>query len=254
MIPQKQQTQQNFAQQKQNNLIVFPGYGDSNPPSKKVVACNGTVDALSKEEIKVIKNYFLNQNKKHSLRNYAIFVLGCNSGLRTGDTVQLRIQDIMYKDFSFKEEVRLKEEKTGKYKTLWLRDCTKEAISMYLAAKIDIKYSDYLFTSQKGEYITRKSYSKLLKQVQYELQEVGLLSKSKNINTHSMRKSFGMDFYSKCIEHNKKQTSQENIISPIDQLSSIYNHSSTAVTRRYIGLTKQSHMDAYLGEDFKEGL
>ncbi|WP_338736672.1 tyrosine-type recombinase/integrase [Sporomusa sphaeroides] len=61
----------------------------------------------SKEQINAIKCYLRN----HNLRNYLLFVLGINSGLRISDLLSLTIEDVKEVD-----RIILREKKTGKPK------------------------------------------------------------------------------------------------------------------------------------------
>ena len=53
--------------------------------------------------------------KQQSLRDYCLFVLGINSGLRISDLLKLRISDISDKG-KIKDRIRLREKKTNKFK------------------------------------------------------------------------------------------------------------------------------------------
>ena len=64
--------------------------------------------------------------------------------------------------------------------------------------------------------------------------------RKKNVSTHSLRKS-GARFIWEL--HNK---SDESLI----KLSMVLNHSSTTITRRYLGITKEEIADIYEGFEF----
>jgi len=61
----------------------------------------------SKKQINEMKSYL----KRHNMRDYLLFVLGINSGLRISDLLSLTIGDVINAD-----RVVIREKKTGKIK------------------------------------------------------------------------------------------------------------------------------------------
>ncbi|MEQ8245135.1 MAG: tyrosine-type recombinase/integrase, partial [Fulvivirga sp.] len=59
---------------------------------------------------------------------------------------------------------------------------------------------------------------------------------SKKVSSHTLRKTFGLRVFE------KNYKSEEALIT----LSHIFNHSSTAITRRYIGLQAEKIQNVYL--------
>ena len=53
--------------------------------------------------------------KQQSMRDYCLFVLGINSGLRISDLLKLKISDVSEKG-KVKDRIRLREKKTNKFK------------------------------------------------------------------------------------------------------------------------------------------
>ena len=74
--------------------------------------------------------------------------------------------------------------------------------------------------------------------LQIGAKEIGI--RKKNISTHSLRKSGARFIWE---EFNK---SDESLI----KLSMVLNHSSSAITRRYLGITKEEIADIYEGFNF----
>ncbi len=60
-----------------------------------------------KEQIKKVKQVLKQSNQ----RNYLLFVLGINSGLRISDILKLKVKDVKNKKY-----IEIKEQKTKKYK------------------------------------------------------------------------------------------------------------------------------------------
>ena len=59
--------------------------------------------------------------KQQNLRDYCLFVVGINSGLRISDLLQLTIADVIEQG-KVKERIRLREKKTNKFKDFPLSD------------------------------------------------------------------------------------------------------------------------------------
>jgi integrase len=148
--------------------------------------------------------------KRHcSERDYILFILGINTGLRVGDILKLKVKDVKKK-----KRIVIKEGKTDKPRTIHLNTIYEE-LNDYIAT-ID---SDYLFPSrQGGKAITpTQAYRQLNKAAQYaEVESVG---------NHTLRKTFGYWHY--------KQ------FKDVAELQMILNHSHPSITLRYIGITQE---------------
>ncbi|MBU3173374.1 site-specific integrase [Clostridium estertheticum] len=165
-----------------------------------------------KEKIEEIKTLLMYK----SYRDYFMFVLGINTGLRISDLLPLKVQDVRTQDY-----IILKEKKTGKSKRFPINDKLKIEISKYTKLLND---NDYLFPSQKGGHLKRVRAYEILK-------EVGTKAGVGELGTHSLRKSFGYHFYKKYKD--------------VAMLQKIFNHSAPSVTLRYIGI-EQDEIDTVL--------
>lgn len=76
-----------------------------------------------KKQIQGMKKYLKGQNS----RDYLLFTLGINSGLRISDLLKLTVDDVMGK-----ERISIREQKTGKTKDFPLSEICKKSISEYL--------------------------------------------------------------------------------------------------------------------------
>lgn len=156
--------------------------------------------------------------KESSDRDYFLFVLGLNSGLRVSDLISLRAGDVRGR-----KHIELREK--DKLKHFPLNKATRILISDYTSSMTD---DDYLFTSAKtGMPIRRDRAYKVLKQA---AQAAGV----ENFGTHTLRKTFGYHFY--------QQYEDETV------LQNLFNHSSRSVTLRYIGITQEEIEESH--EDF----
>jgi Site-specific recombinase XerD len=170
----------------------------------------------SKKQINAIKGYLKNKN----LRDYLLFVLGINSGLRISDLLTLKIGDVKEID-----RITIREKKTGKPKDFPLADTCKKAIQEYLA---DIeKDSGWLFKSRKGEYpITRIQAYRIINKA---ARAVGIKDA---IGTHTLRKTFGYWAHKNGAD--------------ITKIQKLLNHSTPEITLAYIGITKDELDNIYI--------
>lgn len=176
------------------------------------------------KKIETIKKLLKQQN----LRDYCLFVLGINSGLRISDLLKLKISDVIEKE-KIKDRIRLREKKTNKFKDFPLSEKAKQSIKEYLKTRI--------YTENEPLFISRKNKGFLLRQQAYKIinnvaKAVGIKEK---IGTHTLRKTFGYHAYNNGYD--------------IALIQKLFNHSSPAVTLRYIGITQDELDDVYLSLD-----
>jgi integrase len=149
--------------------------------------------------------------KRHcSERDYILFLIGINTGLRVGDLLKLKVSDVRRK-----RKVVIKEGKTKKARTINLNNIYDE-IQEYIKT-LD---SEWLFPSRKGDkpITPTQAYRQLNKAAE-------MVDITEGIGTHTMRKTFGYWFY--------KQTKD------VAKLQQILNHSHPQITLRYIGITEE---------------
>lgn len=173
------------------------------------------------KDINKIKQYLLGKKNK---RDYCIFVVGINVGLRAGDLLSLKTSDVTDGKIIF-DDVTIKEQKTSKIKTFTLNKSSKEAIKLYLDTLSNIDLNEYLFKSRKGENLGVRPLHHIIKTT---LRDLGIKG---NYGTHTLRKTMAFHRY------------QNNV--PIETLQKLLNHSSSAITLRYIGITKEVIADCY---------
>ena len=169
-----------------------------------------------KKQIDALKKYLRGQN----IRDYLLFVLGINSGLRISDLLTLTVEDVQGQ-----ERIRLREKKTGKAKDFPLSETCKKAIQEYL--KTTGVKEGYLFASRKGNKpITRVQAYRILNEA---AQYVGI---KEAVGTHTLRKTFGFHAYQNGVD--------------ITRIQKLLNHSAPSVTLAYIGITKQELDNVYI--------
>lgn len=173
------------------------------------------------KDVQRVKQYLMGKENK---RDYLLFVMGINVGLRAGDLLSLRIGDVL-EDGKIKDGVTIKEEKTNKNRTFQINKSATEAIEMYLKT-ISYDANSYLFSSRKGNgALTVGSAHKIIKTFMRELKIKG------NYGTHTLRKTFAYTAYNNGIA--------------VETLQKVLNHSSSAVTLRYIGITQEVIANVY---------
>lgn len=94
-----------------------------------IMSKSNEVEPIKKvKDIAKVKQYLLGKDNK---RDYCIFVVGINVGLRAGDLLSLRICDVTDGSRIF-NEVSITEQKTGKSRTFTLNKSAKDSIQLYL--------------------------------------------------------------------------------------------------------------------------
>ncbi|WEU29169.1 tyrosine-type recombinase/integrase [Enterococcus faecalis] len=154
---------------------------------------------------------FLTEMKKgkHGKRDHLIFVIGIYTGLRISDILNLKVSDVQNKTTAI-----IVEKKTNKQRELNLSNLTSLII-------------DYLNSYHDGQsnwlFYRPSNHSKPLGTK--VLQRVANVLELDYIGTHTMRKTFGYKYYRQ--------------FKDIPTLMKILNHSSQAITIRYIGLEEE---------------
>ena len=162
--------------------------------------------------------------KGRNERNYILLMVGLYTALRISDILRIRVEDIQ------KEYLNIREQKTSKYRRVYLNPTLKKALRDYTANK---QGHEFLIRSREGgnRPISRAMAYQILKEV---AEEVGLDS----IGTHSLRKTFGYWVY--------KDTKD------VAALQKLFNHSNPEETLRYIGI-EQDSVDSLIRNVYKNG-
>lgn len=136
------------------------------------------VEALKDiKQINAMKRFL----KKHSERDYVLFVFGINTGLKITELLNITVGDVLEKDGTIKSFILPRE--------VYLNQKVKKALLHYIQDH-HLNSEDYLFQSgKKGKPITRQQAYRIIHQA---AEAVGIKGK---IGTHSMRKTFGYHAY-----------------------------------------------------------
>ncbi len=164
--------------------------------------------------------------RSERLRDYALFVLGINSGLRISDLLSLSVGDVITERGEIRDRLTLKEGKTGKTKDFPIGPSARKAVKEYLDSS-SLETSSPLFPSRKGsESIRREQAYRILNDA---ARLVGIKDK---IGTHTLRKTFAYHAYKSGHD--------------LSMIQKLLNHSAPSVTLRYIGITQEEMDDVYL--------
>jgi integrase len=148
-------------------------------------------------------------------RDQLLFTLGVNNGLRVCDLLKLTVGQI--RDLKAGQTIQIKESKTGKINVLAVNKKTYRTLQNYLK-KIQPDDQAPLFPSQKGGGpLQTQRVQKMIKEWTSAIKLKG------NYGAHTLRKTFGYI--------------QRTVYGvPFEVLCKRYNHSSPAVTMRYLGI------------------
>ena len=174
------------------------------------------------DAMNLIRKLAKDGNYKMSL----LIALGCFTGLRISDILALTWEQILST-----EEFTITEKKTGKRRTLRLNTQLQQHIQECYKHIQPLKVQSHILVSQKGTVFTIQRINVILKEIKkkYRL-------KVKNFSCHSLRKTFGRQVYN---------MNSENSELALVKLMELFNHSSIAITKRYLGLRQEEILETY---------
>ncbi|SDI19613.1 tyrosine-type recombinase/integrase [Alteribacillus bidgolensis] len=165
--------------------------------------------------IKEIEVIFLMKRelKKQSSRNYLLFVMEINTGLRISEILSLSIKDV-YQNREPVDFLKLKRE------DVYLNAQVKRALRWFGKKHPFSNPESYLFLSSRGK--TAISRQQAYRIINRAAENVGL---SEKIGPHTLRKTFGYHAYKKGIA--------------VSLIQRRFCHHTPAETLRYIGINKE---------------
>lgn len=161
-------------------------------------------------------------NFKYGRRNYTIFQVGKATLLRVSDVLALRRAEIFKNDGAINKNAYIRDKKTNKPNILYLKPVKQDLIDYFQWLTKNNIQSEWLFPSIKNpnRHITEKQYYKVMA-------KTGDLLGINYLGTHTMRKTGAYRVYT--------QTHYN-----IGLVMSLLNHSSEAMTLKYLGLGQVS--------------
>ncbi|MGP4080064.1 tyrosine-type recombinase/integrase [Pseudalkalibacillus sp. R45] len=173
-----------------------------------------TVEAIKDEEkLQTMKRYLKNK----STRDYCLFLLGINTGIRIHDLLHIKVNELMDEAGSMFTYLQ-----SNLYNAppVYLNDAVLLALRTCINER-DLKHSDFLFKSRKtNEPISRQQAYRIINEASKHAGITG------SIGTHTLRKTFGYHAYKKGIA--------------ISLIQKRLQHHTPSDTRQYLGLTTQA--------------
>lgn len=215
----KRRTKEEMAQLKEEGVSEYKSDGKRKArPAESI---------RSYEDFQAIQNYFLSQGR---IRDWMMWTIGVSLGLRISDLLSLKIHDLLNEDKTFKDRIRVIEQKTSKANNCLMTESVIEALKIYFdSINWNFEMDDYLFKSRKTKTKMYEEYGWKI------LSDAGkALNLPFVIGSHTMRKSFAN--IAACVD---SSSIDMNVITKIQGL---LNHSDQKVTMRYLG-TYQTMFD-----------
>jgi integrase len=176
----------------------------------------------SKNQVRELAEYYL---KLGQIRNYVLIVMGVHTALRISDLLRLKWDDVYdFNNSRLRLSITVSEKKTGKGKTIALNASILAALNLY--AKAASPGAFLIINKRTGKAISRIQAYRIIRGASEALRY------QNRVSCHSLRKTFGYHAW-------------KGGVSPA-VIMEIYNHSSLAVTRRYLGVTQDDKNCAYL--------
>ena len=162
-------------------------------------------------------------------KNYRISLLiGCGIffGLRISDLLRLNWNMLLNKEAKFV----LIEKKTGKRREVKInREFQKHIKDCYHALHIN-NMDELCFLSARNKVYSVQWINLILKELKYRYN-----LKIEHFSTHSLRKTFGRKVFE----------SSDSAELALVKLMELFNHSSIAITKRYLGLRQEEILETY---------
>lgn len=152
-------------------------------------------------------------------RNKLLFVLGINTGCRIKDLLKLRVKDLH--GYKTGDRIVIKEGKTAKQNVIIVNQEIKNCLDEYITSA-EPAMNEYLFKSRKGVNSPLTTY-RVTRLVKFWTESINL---KYNTGAHTLRKTW-------CYIQRTKYSV------PWEVLSLRMNHSSPAITRRYMGVKEE---------------
>ena len=184
---------------------------------------NLTVEPIRKpKDIKAISRLL-----KSRPRDHLLFILGINNGLRAKDLVRIRYSQV--EGTKPGSVIKIVETKTGKTNVLVINKAVHKVLQEYLKV-IQPGQNDFLFKSRKGtNHISSQSVGRLVRSWTSAINLKG------QYGAHTLRKTWG---YHQRVYHG----------AGIEILCKRYNHSSPAITMRYLGIEDKEVCELLMNE------
>ena len=180
----------------------------------------------NKNQVRELAAYYF---KRGEIRNHVLIVMGVHTALRISDLLSLTWDDVYdFENNRVRENITITEKKTGKSKIIALNANIITALNIY--ASVAEQGVPLIINKRTGKAISRIQAYRLIRAAAEALRF------QNRVSCHSLRKTFGYH-------------SWKDGVSPA-VIMAIYDHTSLAVTQRYLGITQDDKNAVYLNLDF----
>ena len=187
----------------------------------------GTTQPIrDRQELQNFSTYY--KDEKPNLRNYALVVLGLNTALRISDLLHLRWNDLYdFEKLCFRDHLLIKEKKKKKRNRIAINEKPREAMQMYFNERNPAE-DEFIFSKRTNPYkpLSRSQAYRIIKD------DANHTTSEEAVSCHSLRKTFGYFAW------------QEGVQPAL--LMDVFNHSSYAITKRYLGIEQDEKDLVYL--------
>ena len=160
-------------------------------------------------------------------RDYLLWVMGINNGLRANDLVRIKYGQV--DGLKAGAAIKIVETKTGKTNVLVINKSVHKALENFVKV-VNPEPDDYLFRSRKGKgHISSQSVGRLIRSWTSAINLKG------QYGAHTLRKTFGYQ-------------QRVHFGAGYEILCKRYNHSSPAVTMRYLGIQDKEVHELLMNE------
>ncbi|WP_110113504.1 tyrosine-type recombinase/integrase [Bacillus sp. CGMCC 1.16541] len=179
-----------------------------------------TVEAIKDEEkLKSMKAFL----QSRSARDYCLFLLGMNTGIRGQDLLHVHVKDVVSESGDL---LHYLQSSVYTNPPVYLNRDVRQAIQQCIEEG-HLQATDYLFKSKKtSEAITRQQAYRIINEA---AKQAGIEG---SIGTHTLRKTFGYHAYAKGIA--------------ISLIQKRLHHATPSETRHYIGVDRQTDLSIKL--------
>ena len=157
-------------------------------------------------DIEKIKLHLKESNK----RNYLLFVIGINTGIKSNQILNLKIRDVVDDEYKIKEYIGIDN------KEYFINEPISQAVKEFLEEN-EIDLNSYLFESQKSDLPINRSH--LYRILNKAVSECNI---DIHIGNETLRKTFGYHYYYKTRD--------------VKYLKEIFNKASQKTLFDYLGI------------------
>ena len=158
--------------------------------------------------------------KKRDPRDFLLFTLGINTGLRISDILKLKVEDVKDHTGEIKEILDLKEKKTRRQRFIYINNEVKNALEYFFDKTRLYDRDRYLFVSEVTKENKPISRVRAWQLIQSWCQEVGIKGR---VGTHTLRKTAGYHMRMSGVA--------------LELIQEVLGHKSISMTKRYLGIT-----------------